>query len=61
MIKEGKQRIIVTLEEPIARHLEIWLLKTNQAINKTKTSRIITEALKEWMEKRGETFDGWER
>lgn len=51
MIKEGKKRVIATLEEENANHLEVW----EQVTHYTK-SEIINYALRFWFLMKGDKF-----
>lgn len=52
MIKEGKERVIVTLERDIAGHLEVWKNVTGY----TK-SDLVNIALRHWFIMKGDEFD----
>ena len=51
MIKEGKKRVIVTLEKENNDHLEVW----EQVTGYTK-SEILNYALRYWFQMKGDTF-----
>lgn len=51
MIKEGKKRVIVTLEEDLNNHLETWI-----NVSCYTKSDIINIALRQWFISKGDTF-----
>lgn len=51
MIKEGKKRVIATLEQDISNHLDTW---TN--VSGYSKSDIINIALRLWFISKGDTF-----
>ena len=51
MIKEGKRRIIVTIEEDLSNHLDTWL-----KVSSYTKSDIVNIALRQWFISKGDTF-----